>query len=218
MEPDSTIIRIKGINYPIQQDVQTQVQEIFHDNVEQNNDDQPIEPDGEPHEEQENLTEDEQYQQVTPVENQDLNENTPLLSPANSPKYGLRDRTTIKPPSYLKHYEIYLATNAEIPMSYKECIKDPLWKKAILEETESIIKNNTWEVVNPKEAYKKEIITARWLQKIKDNGIYKARLVARGCQQKDIDYKETYSPVVDTSNLRVLLAIAASKKHGHKTF
>ena len=40
--------------------------------------------------------------------------------------------------------------------------------------------------------------------------IYKARLVAKGFQQiQDVDYEETFSPVVMLKSVRILLAIAA---------
>jgi hypothetical protein len=65
----------------------------------------------------------------------------------------------------------------------------------------------------------KEILSSRWVLKIKEDGRYKARLVVKGCQQKGkIDYSEKYSPVVDTTNLRMLFAIAAKTKMHIKTF
>ncbi|KAJ1528739.1 hypothetical protein ONE63_007129 [Megalurothrips usitatus] len=50
-------------------------------------------------------------------------------------------------------------------------------------------------------------------KKVKDDGRYKARLVARGCQQKEgtLDYGDIFSSVVQSTSLRILLAIAASE-------
>lgn len=48
---------------------------------------------------------------------------------------------------------------------------------------------------------------------MKENGKLKAKLVARGCSQdkKNMDYKNIFNPVVNTTSLRLLLAIAAKK-------
>jgi hypothetical protein len=75
------------------------------------------------------------------------------------------------------------------------------------------MKNKTWIYVNEEEAKGKEILTSRWVFKKKDDGKFKARLVARGCTQdkEKMDYENIYSPVVDTTSLRLLLAIAARK-------
>lgn len=60
------------------------------------------------------------------------------------------------------------------------------------------------------------MITNRWVfkKKLKADGqvdVYKARLVARGCSQKQgIDYTETFAPVVRFSSVRTLLSIAAA--------
>ena len=83
-----------------------------------------------------------------------------------------------------------------------------LWKKAIEEEKKSLEKNKTWEAAKPEEIRRKEVITSRWILKIKDDGRYKARLVTRGFQQtQDVDFKEIFSPVVDTNTPRLLLAV-----------
>jgi Reverse transcriptase (RNA-dependent DNA polymerase). len=81
-----------------------------------------------------------------------------------------------------------------------------LWKKAIEEEKKSLEKNNTWEAAKPEEIRRKEVVTSWWILKIKDDGRYKARLVARGFQQtQDVDI---FSPVVDTNTLTLLLAVS----------
>lgn len=50
------------------------------------------------------------------------------------------------------------------------------------------------------------------MMRIKKDGTYKA-LVAKGCSQvmNKIDYDNIYSPVVDTTSLRLLFAIAAGR-------
>eukprot|EP00253_Pinus_taeda_P004967 PITA_04967 len=72
----------------------------------------------------------------------------------------------------------------------------------MLEEYDSIIKNNVWEVVpRPTD---KSVVGLRWLFKVKhegDGGIkkYKARFVAKGFSQVEgIDNEETFAPVART--------------------
>ena len=78
-----------------------------------------------------------------------------------------------------------------------------LWKKAIEEEKKTLEKNNTWEAVKPREIRRK-VITSRWILKIRDDGRYKARLVARGFEQtQDVEFKEIFSPVVNTNTQTV---------------
>lgn len=91
------------------------------------------------------------------------------------------------------------------------------WKAAIESEYQSHKTNKSWILVPRSEA--KNILTCRWVFKRKDQlsekGTwyirYKARLVARGFQQKHgIDYEETYAPVVAFSSLRMFFAICSS--------
>jgi hypothetical protein len=111
----------------------------------------------------------------------------------------------------------------EALLTYIEVTEGPekkKWLNAIRKEKESIEKNNAWKIINEKEAEGKEILTLKWIFKIKENGKYKARLVVRGCQQRtsEIDYKEIFSSVVDTMSMRTLFAVAAQEDLQMKMF
>ncbi|KAI0995304.1 hypothetical protein K3495_g12878, partial [Podosphaera aphanis] len=107
-----------------------------------------------------------------------------------------------------------------IPSSYQKAINDPVhgiaWKNAIIEELNSLMKNNTWEPVVPPSG--SNIITSKWVFTIKvlSNGAierFKARLVARGFSQiKGEDYDETFAPTVRMDTLRLFLAMVAEKE------
>ena len=79
------------------------------------------------------------------------------------------------------------------PSNYEEAIKKKELKDAMIEEYQSIMKNDVWDVVPRKEG--KSIVTSKWTYKIKhdaDGSIekHKARFVARGFSQKEgIDYE-----------------------------
>jgi hypothetical protein len=85
------------------------------------------------------------------------------------------------------------------------------WKAAIDEEMASLNKNHTWELVDmPKN---RNLVSCKWVFKVKSSGRYKARLVARGFSQEyGLDYSETYAPVARFSSIRLMLALAA--RHG----
>ncbi|GKD03899.1 retrovirus-related pol polyprotein from transposon TNT 1-94, partial [Tanacetum coccineum] len=79
-------------------------------------------------------------------------------------------------------------------------------------------KNKTWELVDYPAGQKP--VSCKWLFKIDERieGVqkprYKARLVARGFTQKAcIDYNEVFSPVVQHTSIRVILALIACKDY-----
>lgn len=82
-------------------------------------------------------------------------------------------------------------------------------------EFSALQKNNTWRLVPPQRG--KNIIHCKWVYKIKrkqdgSQDRYKARLVAKGFKQRyDIDYEETFSPVVKAATIRIILSIAVSR-------
>lgn len=112
-----------------------------------------------------------------------------------------------------------LLSLSDEPKSYNEAIEtsDKIeWRKAMDDEYQSLIKNNTWQLINAPKG--ESIIDNKWVFKIKrrpDGSVerYKASLVARGFTQKyGINYKETFSPVVRHSSIRAILAICAARK------
>ena len=99
------------------------------------------------------------------------------------------------------------------PGSFEEVIKHQVWKDAMHEEYEAIMKNDVWDVVpRPKD---KSVVTAKWLYKIKHGSDgsaekFKARFVARGFSQKEgIDYDDIFAPVAQYTTIRSIIALVA---------
>ena len=86
----------------------------------------------------------------------------------------------------------------------------------MIEEYQSIMKNDAWDVVPRPEG--KSVVTSKWIYNIKhaaDGSIekYKARFVACGFSQKEgIDYEEIFSPVARYTSIRSVLALAVVMK------
>jgi hypothetical protein len=111
----------------------------------------------------------------------------------------------------------YLIQHEEmVPKTYIEAMRSihhVEWQKAIDAEIQSLLKLNTWIVVD-KPLYKK-CLTGAFIFKKKyvGNGSikYKARLIIHGFRQRyGEDYWETYAPVTSNRAIKALLAIAAS--------
>ena len=105
------------------------------------------------------------------------------------------------------------------PSNYKEAMASPdseEWSQAMANEYNSLIENETWKLEElPSNA---KVISSRWVFKRKQdiNGklIYKARLVARGFEQRyGYDYVETFSPTVLHDSILILLSLAASRDY-----
>lgn len=104
---------------------------------------------------------------------------------------------------------------AEEPASLAEAQKEACWKRAMDEEINSIIENQTWEMVDPPSGQKP--IGLRWVYKVKKDPSgavvkHKARLVAKGfVQKKGIDFEEAFAPVARMETVRLLVALAAQE-------
>ena len=97
-----------------------------------------------------------------------------------------------------------------VPTSYKQATSAEnlsFWKPGIESEHASLIKCNTWKLVDYKPGMK--ILPSMYVFKVKDNKP-KVRLVALGNRQvHGLDYNETYAPVVTMTTIRSVLAIVA---------
>ena len=89
-----------------------------------------------------------------------------------------------------------------------------MWCEAMDAKFQALQRQQTWSLVlAPPHA---NLVGCKWVFKIKlnsDRNIarYKARLVAKGFhQQVGIDYSETFSPVIKTATVRLILAITVS--------
>lgn len=100
------------------------------------------------------------------------------------------------------------------PDTYEKALRSPQaeqWKLAMKEEYESLMKNNTWVLVDPPKGRK--IVTGKWVFKIKykreEVDRYKARYVARRFTRTEgIDFTDTFSPVSRIKSVRLLLILA----------
>jgi histone deacetylase 1/2 len=108
----------------------------------------------------------------------------------------------------------YFCSTGELS-STAEALPDVRWKAAMDEEYDALIKNKTWHLF-PSD-HGQNIIDFKWVYEVKqkaDGSIYryKARLVAKGFKQHyGIDYEDTFSPVVKSATIRVVLSLAVSR-------
>ena len=149
-----------------------------------------------------------------------LDPGSPALAPLEDPPQDIPPchSTRVRSiPTHLLNYYCYtvLATLHE-SQTYREAFTDPLWQLAMKKELDVLTKNHTWDLVTrPPRQF---VIGCKWIYKIKthsDGSIehYKARLVATGfTQEYEIDYEETFTPVVRISSVRALLAVVAASK------
>jgi hypothetical protein len=105
-----------------------------------------------------------------------------------------------------------LLTSSDEPSSEHEALGDDRWKNAMDKEVDVLQKNNMWHLVPRRPGT--NVIKYKWVHKVKrkaDGSIdwYKARLVAKGFKQRyEIDYEDTFSPVVKAATIRLVLSLA----------
>ena len=88
------------------------------------------------------------------------------------------------------------------------------WQDAMMDELESIKKNDVWELTALPDGRK--VIRCKWVLRKKfkaDSSLekYKARLVAKGfTQQSSVDFVDTYSPVAKFASNRIIMSVVAT--------
>ncbi|GAU28846.1 hypothetical protein TSUD_21830 [Trifolium subterraneum] len=133
--------------------------------------------------------------------------NIPSVKPSQTHHMITRSKSKQNPTLLLTHME---------PTTAKQAFQSPHWVKAMQEEYNALLKNNTWSLVTPP-AHKRPI-GCKWVFRVKENSDgtinkYKARLVAKGFHQRaGSDFTETFSPVVKPVTVRTVLTIAITNK------
>ncbi|RVW27789.1 Retrovirus-related Pol polyprotein from transposon RE2 [Vitis vinifera] len=105
-------------------------------------------------------------------------------------------------------------SNFDIPTCYSHAAKHDCWRQAMQEEIAALEANHTWDI----ELCPPTIVPLgrKWVYSIKvrsDGSLdhYKAQLVALGNNKEyGVNYKETFAPVAEMTNVRTILALAAS--------
>jgi Reverse transcriptase (RNA-dependent DNA polymerase) len=111
------------------------------------------------------------------------------------------------------HLAVAQSSNYDTPKFREALQRDDAehWRQDIVAEIDTLKARGTWTLVpRPKQVL---VLPCKVLLKIKrapDGSVdrYKARLVALGCLQKESDYDETFSPVVDFATVRTALTAA----------
>nr|KAJ0224458.1 hypothetical protein LSAT_V11C100013840 [Lactuca sativa] len=102
------------------------------------------------------------------------------------------------------------------PTSFTVANKSPEWRLAMNEEFQALQNNGTWSLV----PYVKNtnLVDCKWVYRVKTDPQgnvtrYKARLVAKGFhQQPGVDYHETFSPVIKSTTIWVILSLVVANK------
>ena len=82
------------------------------------------------------------------------------------------------------------------------------WRKACEEELEALRRRKVFEIVDRPQGT--NVVKNRWVFDVKSDGRKKARLVAKGFSQiEGLDFDQIFSPVVNMTTLRCVLALVA---------
>lgn len=135
---------------------------------------------------------------------------------AHQPRRSERQRKAKVLEDFVSYYTVQDRTDE--PETTEEALEGhdkKLWLQAMNEEYKALKTNNTWELVQ--ETGKQNVLTTKWVYRKKTSQTgekkYKARLVVRGCAQKEgIDYNETFSLVVQYTSVRYLISLAVRER------
>jgi hypothetical protein len=109
---------------------------------------------------------------------------------------------------------VLTSTNEEPKSVRKEVdlAEDRLWKDVVVEEMESLHKNEMWNLVELPSG--RNLLSRKWVFNKNMNAIgqvdkFKARLVAKGYSQfKGVDFSDIFSPIAKLTSIKVLMSLA----------
>jgi hypothetical protein len=106
-------------------------------------------------------------------------------------------------------YSCYAIAMSQIidpePSCYEEASSQPVWRDAMMEEYQSIMKNDVWDIFLRPEV--KSVVTSKWIYNIKhttEGSIEKHKEIFFSIgfsQVEGIDYDETFSPVAQYTSI-----------------
>lgn len=101
------------------------------------------------------------------------------------------------------------------PHTHNQSLQIHHWRQFMSSEIDAQLANHTWDLV-PYSEHMNIVDTTWifWIKQLPDGSLdkYKSRLVASGFnQQQGVDFEETYSPIIKSSTIRLILKIAVSK-------
>jgi hypothetical protein len=125
------------------------------------------------------------------------------------PKSQIRES---RPPVRLGAYlALVMSIRNTEPQNFAQAVDHQVWRDAMVEEYDSIVRNDVWDVV-PRPVGKL-VVTSRLLYKIKiaaDGSVekHKACFVARGFSHiEGVDYDETFTQVVRYTSIKIIISI-----------
>lgn len=171
-----------------------------------------LQPTIQPINQSQNRTTTQSNQSVQPIEPQNQQQIEP---PQNIHNMKTRAKNNISKPKQKFSLTISQRKSTSEPRTVNQALKDENWRRAMSLEFDAQTTNHTWDLEPPSPA--QNVIGCKWVftTKYLSNGLlnrYKARLVAKGfTQQYGIDYSETFSPVIKSTTIRLVLEVAVGK-------
>ncbi|CAL9003000.1 unnamed protein product [Prunus brigantina] len=138
---------------------------------------------------------------------------TSLVSVSNTHFMATRAKAGVRKPNpKYAHHALVSTDDSFEPTSFSQANKLKEWRLAMADEFNALLRAGTWILVPHTPAM--NVLPNKWIFRVKRNSDgtiqrYKARLVANGFhQQPGLDYGETFSPVVNHSTIRLILALS----------
>ena len=135
-------------------------------------------------------------------------------SPEMSAFADVRDDKTLNEWLHEIAFVTTTMSDPDEPQSFQEAWWDPdlisreKWREAIRLELKKMLDMGVWRHAKRNDhPNDRRLVGCRWVFKVKRNGVYRARLVAKGFSQiAGVDFTDNYSPVVNDVTFRAVVA------------